>query len=510
MRRAILAPVFASGLASVLTLGACEPTPPRAPRPPNVLLVTIDTLRADHLSCYGYPRATSPNLGRLAAEGWRFTHAQSPRAKTTPAIATLLSGLYPHEHGVRDLSGPLTRPVPLLQESLARAGYRTAGLVGNFVLTRARAGLDRGFEHWEEALPDVRGVPPHAAPQRVAASVTDGALELLATDDERPWFLWLHYMDPHGAYAAPTEHRIFERVTPDLVPRETELPRSALHRYRLTDYNVPASARVPGTGAEPEPRVDGAAVIDEYDAEIHYVDAELGRLLEHLRRTAQLERTWVIVTSDHGESLGEHRYWFEHGAYAYEATCRVPLLVRPPAAENARPAVRTGDVSLADLAPTLLDLLGLAPLAGAGTAGSEHRGRSRSGLFRGAAGSGVPVFSEKVERAELDGAVQAKAVRSGDWKLIRRYAHRGSESGTRELVALSDELFDLRVDPREEHNLAEAPPEGAPVEELRAALLAFAAADVEFGELGEILQRRREALQRDDAEALEVLRALGY
>lgn len=499
-------------LAALLALGACEQSPPAAQRLPNVLLVTIDTLRADHLSCYGYSRATSPNLDRVAAEGWRFTHAQSPRAKTTPAIATLLSGLYPHEHGVRDLSGPLARPVPLLQEALTEAGYRTAGVVGNFVLTSARAGLDRGFEHWEETLPDVRGVPPHAAPQRVAASVTDGALELLAADDGRPWFLWLHYMDPHGAYAAPLEHRIFERTERDLIPREAALPHSALHRYRLADYNVPPSAYLLAAGGAPATRVDAAAVIDEYDAEIHYVDAEIGRLLEQLRGEGVLERTWVIVTSDHGESLGEHRYWFEHGAYAYEATCRVPLLVRPPAAEEAQPAVRTGDVSLADLAPTLLDLLGLAPLEGAGTDDSAYRGRSRSGLFRGVAQSGVPVFSEKVERAELDGAIQTKAVRMGDWKLIRRYAHRASKSepGTRELVALSDELYDLGEDPREERNLAEVPPKGAPVEQLRAALLGFAAADVEFAELGEILQRRREALEREDAEALEVLRALGY
>lgn len=476
-----------------------EPAAPRGGRRPNLLLVTIDTLRADHLSCYGYERRTSPNLDRLAAEGWRFTHAQTPRAKTTPAIASLLSGLYPHGHGVRDLSAPLTEPVPLLQEVLAGAGYRTAGLVGNFVLIDERAGLARGFEHWEEELPDVLGVPPHDAPQRLARSVTDGALAILDSDDDRPWFLWLHYMDPHGAYAPPPEHDVFSGA-PDPLPHESELEPARLHRFRVADYNVPSDARTT------DGRIDRAVVVARYDGEIRYADAELGRLLDHLRADGTLDDTLVVVTSDHGESLGEHRYWFEHGVYAYEATCRVPLIVRPPASLGAEAGVRAGDVSLTDLAPTLLDLLGVERAIG---------GRSLRAMFEGvegATGETGPVFCEKVERADLDGAIQIKAVRHGDWKLIRRFAHRPSrtEPGARELVALSDELYDLGTDPSEERDLSGAPPPEAPVEQLRAALLEFTAADEHFAELALILQQRREALEREDTEALRVLRALGY
>jgi len=474
---------------------------------PNVLLVTIDTLRADHLSCYGYERPTSPHLDALAAEGWRCTHVQSPRAKTTPAIASLLSGLYPHDHGVRDLSGPLRAPVPLLQEVLGRAGYRTAGLVGNFVLTDARSGLARGFDHWEDTLPDLRGVPPHAAPQRTASSLTDGALTWLAEPSDRPWFLWLHYMDPHGAYEPPAEHRSFEGGPPVLLPLESELPASTLHHYRIAEYDVPADARTP------EGRVDTEVVRARYDGEIHYADAELGRLLDHLRETGVLEHTLVVVTADHGESLGEHRYWYEHGVYAYQATCRVPLIVRPPAALRATPGVRAGDLSLVDVAPTVLELVGLPPrLGGEEDRAGSLRGRSRAGLLLRDESAGPPVFSEKVERAELDGAVQIKAVRIGDWKLIRRYAHRPERNPGegRELVALSDELYDLESDPAEAHDLSQSPPAGAPVAELRAALLDFAAADVHFAELADILQQRREALERDDAEALRTLKALGY
>jgi len=487
-------------LPMALAAAACAPD---ASERPNLLLITVDTLRADHLGCYGYERDTSPNLDRLAREGLRFTRAASPRAKTTPAVASLLTGLYPHDHGVRDLAAPLDRPVPLLQEELRERGWFTAAIVGNFVLTRARSGLDRGFDVWIDELPDVRGVPPHDAPQRTAASLTDAALELLPEVLEArtgPWFLWLHYMDPHGAYEPPREHDVFLAQTTDPIPREEDLPPSPIHRYRVADYNVPDEAFLAG-------RPDANRVRALYDGEIHYADAEIGRVLEHLRESGQLERTLVVVTADHGESLGEHRYWFEHGSYVYEATCRVPLIVRLPGAMDARPepGLRAGGISLVDVAPTLLDLLGLpAPRLPDGPAGS-----SRASLVRRDSAAPRPLFYEKVEGAELDRAVQIKAVRLGDWKLIRRYAH-VTRGGRRELVPLSDELYDLAADPLEARDLSDRPPARAPLTELRAELLRFAAADEHFPELDLILRRRREALEREDPEALRALEKLGY
>ena len=492
----------------VLVLCACAPAGGEGPRP-NVLLVTIDTLRADHLSCYGYARATSPHLDALAAECLLFEDASTPRAKTTPAMASLLTGLYPHSHGVRDLTAPLGSGPRLLQEVLGERGYATGAIVGNYVLTNARAGLARGFDTWIEELPEVRGVPPDAVPERTARSLTDAALAAL--DDPAfgrgpaPFFLWLHYMDPHGAYAAPDEHRVFEPGPARWVPREDELEPSALHRLRVADYNVPAGARVDG-------RVDAARAIAEYDAEIRYVDAELGRLWEHLRAGGLLEKTLLIVTADHGESLGEQRYWFEHGAYAYQSTCRVPLLVRWPAALEG-PERRAGrvrePVALVDLAPTLLAALELGDALGLDAAGdSGPVGRSFLGLLDGEPRSPL-VYLEKVERADLEGAVQIKAVRVGAWKLVRRYAH-ATRAGERELVLLSDELYDLARDPLEEQDLAGAPPAGAPLAELEAELLRFTAADRDFPEVARILARQRAALEQDDPAALRALEALGY
>lgn len=482
-----------------------------------MLLVTIDTLRADRLSCYGYARATTPNLDRLANEGLRYTHAQSPRAKTTPSIASVMSGLYPHEHGVRDLAQPLASKVPTLAEALSRAGYATGAIVGNWVLTDARSGLARGFELWCESLPDVNAVPPDGAPERKATSMTDAALAALGRDeaprdgagpargalkrDGAPWMLWLHYMDPHGAYEAPAEHQRFASELPDPLPLEDATPHP-LHRHRVAEYNAPADTRLA------DGRIDANLVRDRYDAEVRYVDAELGRLLEVLRASGDLDSTLVIVTSDHGESLGEHRYWFEHGVYAYEATCRVPLIVRPPG--GCAPQARDVDVSLVDLTPSLLRWLGLAPIS---PAHELHSGPGAWLIDPDARTEGLvrPVFSEKVEGADLAGAVQIKAVRIGDWKLIQRYAaRRAADGGAGSIALLSEELYELASDPSETHNRIEAPPADAPLAALRRALARFVEADASLAGLGELLRRQREGLEQREPDAARILRALGY
>ena len=505
----------------ILALAGCA----RQAQRPNVLLVTIDTLRADHVGCYGYGRDTTPNLDALAAEELRFTRAGSPRAKTTPAMASLMTGAYPHEHGVRDLASPLAPDVPLLAEAMRRAGYRTGAIVGNWVLGQSRAGLARGFDLWSEWLPDVVGVPPHDAPQRGARSLTDGALVALGlaqppdepgfeprralTQGQRPWFLWLHYMDPHGAYDPPADARVFSHAQVERLPVyvESELPRTQPpHPPRVADYNVPAEARLPDGG------VDVGVVRDLYDGEIRYADRELGRLLDALRAAGLLDRTLVVVTADHGESLGEHRYWFEHGMYPYENTCRVPLVVRTPRAPGAPPTVgvREGEVSLVDLAPTLLDWLDVPPLARG--AGNGPRGRSRRALLDGPSAANLPIFCEKVERAERAGVVQSKAVRLGDWKLIRRFAARDdpADARARDLVLLGEELFDLARDPLEAENRIDEPPAAAPLELLRGELQRFTDADRELVDLDRILQRQRERLEHGDPEVLRVLEALGY
>jgi len=516
-----VAPLSLSHLGLALALVVCTSCAGDPP-PPNVLLITIDTLRADRLGHYGYGRDTSPNLDQLARAGVAYSDTLAPRAKTTPSIASLMTGLYPHGHGVRDLASPLAGDVPTLAEALGAHGYRTGAIIGNWVLTNARSGLARGFDVWCEALPDINAVPPDGAPERKARSLTNGALAALGLADapadgagptrgallgERPWFLWLHYMDPHGAYDAPAEHRIWRSSEADPIP-EHDASEHPLHRHRVAAYNAPPSTRLP------DGRIDANQVRDLYDAEIRYVDSELGRLFAALRSDARLKNTLVIVTSDHGESLGEQRYWFEHGLYAYESTVRVPLIVARldgASTPNERASALTPAlVSLADLAPSLLAALGAPATLRAG----QLAGRTDSTLLdpRAAARERAePVFCEKVERADLAGAVQIKAVRAAGWKLIQRYTSRKGESGAGgAAVLLSEELYDLRSDPLEARNLIDAPPREAPLVVLRRELGRFVAADPDLGSLGEVLRRQREGLEQEDQEAARILRALGY
>jgi len=502
--------------ALALAVSSCA----RPPERPDILFISIDTLRSDHLSLYGYEHETSPRLDEFAKEALVFTHAQTPRAKTTPAMASVFTGLYPHDHGVRDLASPLDPRIPVLAEQLKSGGYNTIGIVANWVLTDEHSGLARGFKTWNEELSDEVGVPPHNVQQRRATSMTDAALELLDLNSapkpegqRAPWFAWLHYMDPHGAYDPPEEHRLFE-TEPEWLPSPDSFTPHPIHKPRLTEYNIPESAKTS------DGRIDLAKVRALYDGEIHYVDAEIGRLFDALREAGRFETTLIIVTSDHGESLGEHRYWFEHGFYTYETTCRVPLLIHLPDRPDARAptGLRHSDVSLADITPTILEYLNLAPLDRRRTSRTRPYGNSFARLLSEEQSKRRPVFSEKVERADLSGTIQDKAVRLGDWKLIRRYTQLLPEgpgapltSGTeRELIVLSEELYDLAADPGETNNLIADPPDSAPLSELSSLLLEFFEADTDLAELAQILQRQREELESSDPESLRNLEALGY
>jgi len=348
----------------------------------NVLLVTLDTTRADRLGCYGARGAETTTLDRIAAEGIRFTQAAAAAPETLPSHATLLTGLYPPGHGVRMNSEfRLGRGPRTLAELFRSKRYETAAFVSAFVLD-ARYGLGRGFDLYDDSVSaPLDGGFPSGTVERPAAAVTDSVLAWLSRRSAaKPFFTWVHYFDAHAPYLPPE-------------------PWATRFSGRL------------------------------YEGEIAYVDSQLARLVEALRERGLLEKTLIVVAADHGESLGEHAER-THGLFVYDATMRVPLLVRLPGMPT-RGTVDGRQVSLVDVLPTLAALCGLddrAPRDGVSLLGPVPEDRT--------------VYLESLAPFLDFGWAPLSAVRSVDAKYIR---------------APRPEMYDLAADPSEAHDLARAP-----------------------------------------------------
>lgn len=283
----------------------------RVPAGPNVLLVTIDTLRADHVGAYGAARSETPTLDGLAARGVLFETAIASAPLTLPSHATILTGLYPPSHGARHNGiHRVDESVETMAELFRAGGWSTGAVVGATVLN-SEFGLSQGFDVYDDALETGVGAGGIRYPERKASEVTDRAINWLATVGDRPFLLWVHYYDPHAPYAPPEPQR----------------------------------ARF---GDRP------------YDGEVAYVDQELGRLLDSLRASGTLDDTVVAVTSDHGEGLGDHGET-THAYFVYETVLRVPLILAGPGIPHG--VVVPGVTSLASVAGTLETLAGLSPSA---------------------------------------------------------------------------------------------------------------------------------------------------
>ena len=423
-------------LLASLAFGAAGVPVRAADSRPDVLLLTIDTLRPDYLSVNGYDRPTSPTLDSLIAASWYFEDAATPIARTTPALASLLTGAYPHGSGVRALWENMPADVVTWPQLLQRAGWQTFAVVTNNVLTPER-GLNRGFDVYKPA-----------GDARLARATTDRALECLAsTRKDRPFLAWVHYIDPHMPY----------RSDPKIIQRFDGAYRG---RYQLGF----GEARRPGDTSDPFPedlpKIDAthrnklppdvmAHVLRLYAADIRATDDEVARLLRAFR--ARSKNLLVIFTADHGESLGEHGYCFDHGDYVYEAELRVPLAISLPAKHPlAGKGFLEGRVSLVDVAPTLLELLGIAAPP---EFTSRVEGRSLTPWMSGDPPPSRPVFAESGHaffpevvkrrvRNDLEG--NFRGVVLDGWKLIWTPFQKG---------ALEWELYDLRADPHETRDL---------------------------------------------------------
>jgi arylsulfatase len=316
-----------------------------ARQPRLLLLVTVDTLRADRLGAYGSRLGLTPNLDRLAEESVVFTHAFAPASSTRPSIAAMMTSRYPEELGVTSNGVPVPKHAPRLGRFLLDRGWATGAVVSNYVLRR-KAGLARGFQIYDARVREREGW--RGVLERRGKDTTDAALRVL--DDlaarQQPVFLWVHYQDTHGPYVPPESERA----------RTLEHERSAPDGLR----ELPLAAFLSGEGALPRyQEVDGQRQVAFYRAgyngEVAVVDAEIGRLLDGVARRRLIGDAAVLMTADHGESLGEEDYWFAHGERIGEALVHVPLMVRVP---GRRPERRQELASLLDVFPTFAALAG--------------------------------------------------------------------------------------------------------------------------------------------------------
>jgi arylsulfatase A-like enzyme/Tfp pilus assembly protein PilF len=424
MRRATRLAVVAA-----LAAAGCR----RAPAPPpvarHVVIVTIDTLRADRLGCYGRADVATPRLDRIAAAGALAPEASAHVPLTRPSHVSLFTGRLPTEHGIRDNISPAVVPDgPLLAELFRAAGFATGAFVSSVVLD-SQSGLDRGFEVYADRFEGAAGDAQFLnTVQKKGPDTLAEALAWLAKNRERRIFLWLHLYEPHDPYEPPE----------------------------------PYASRYAGR---------------PYDGEVAFSDELVGRLDDRLAELGLAPQAALLVTSDHGEGLGEHDEAL-HGFFAYQTTLRVPFLVRGP---GIAPGTRlTSTVRLVDVYPTLVELAGLAPPPRARLAG-----RSLAGPLRGG-----PTLPEPATYAETlvpllhFGWSDLRVIREGRWKYVQ---------------APRPELYDLASDPGERHDLAAV--QGARAAAMRGALAA-------------VLEQERKAQAAGGAgastELIEKLGALGY
>jgi arylsulfatase A-like enzyme len=415
-------------VASVLALRTFSRVP--ADVAPNIVLIQIDTLRADHVGCYGYRRATTPNLDRFARAGVQFRNAYSTTSWTLPAVASLFTGLLPSRHGVRAVGDVLADFTPTLALGLQQNGYTTGAISSNFAFVNPgpnypdpplhfRQGFDTFQVLFQATRTDDReGELIFGQPIRTArADAVTGKMDEFVRLSNEPFFLFALYIDPHYGYDPPPDYaRLFE-------PHPTHSHVTGLMQDVLQL-------------ADPLSPEDIQHLVNLYDGEVRYTDELIGDFLAALDDSGAADRTIVVILADHGEAFREHGRML-HGQSLYENTVRIPLLIRGPGIPHG--TVVDQPVSITDVMPTLLDLAGVPAPKGID-------GQSLVPTWKGATQNTERSLAFELDNEPdlLNGAREhARALRQGPWKLI---------------TSINDkaELYDLATDPRETHDLAAA------------------------------------------------------
>lgn len=432
----------------------------------NLILIVSDALRADHLGCYGFPRPVTPSMDAFARRGVLFENMVSCAPITGASHASMMTGAYQTRHGVFANGGRIADDLVTLAQACREADYRTAAFVSNPALAPDwLIGIDRGFETYDARLPSMERNRPSA--YRDAADTSAAVLEWLNAVEDRPFFLWVHFQEPHGPYEVP-DASLLDRI-------------GGLARLEGEPSSLPLLAGNAGPGGIPRYQAlgeerDPVVYRSRYAARSCYVDGQIGKVLAAVRDQELEKGTVVVLISDHGELLGEHDYWFQHGATVLQAGLHVPLIMVGPGIEAGRriPSL----VGSTDLMPTLLEVLDL-DLA---EASGQIQGRSLLPLIRGGTEREVaPRYAISAEGLE--------------WCVARgRYKYTAAIRGSR----VAPLLVDLQADPAEVRDIADEEP--GVVAELRDALTHFresasVVAPVGSGEVPRMTEEQRRRLK---------------
>ncbi len=452
--------LFLSAAAAVVAAGLLGLHCSRSDRAPvNVLVITIDTLRADRLGCYGYSRPTTPHIDALAESGVRFENAFCQAPLTLPSHCSIFTSRYTLSHGSLGHAYPLNPEVGTLAEFFRAAGRTTAAFVSNHVLD-SRYGLSKGFDTYWEVYRMPLG-ERMALKEDSHDPTTAAAVSWFREHQGEPFFVWVHWFHPHKPYDPPAEYA--ERFAGSSAEGHVWTPQELMDVWQGT---AEISAE------------EVARLRDLYDGEVAFSDAQVGLLLDEMKRLGVYDRTLIVLTADHGEVLFEHDRYFGHDIMLYDPAMHVPLIVRNPAWQ---PAVIPEMVQSIDIGPTVLAALGV-------EAGAPLEGKDLAPLLRGDASASTKIavcLSYPPEKNSLP----IFGLSTDGWKL---FLHE-SENGFRR------ELYDLENDPGEEKDLADENPDRA------------SALETYYVRWAEAVEAHGRTSKPDlDPETLENLKSLGY
>lgn len=435
---------------------------------PNVILIIIDALRPDHLGCYGYKRDTSPNIDNLAKEEALFTQAISQGSYTPPSFFSILTSTYPNTHRVYTFGVPLSKKIKTLPEILKAKGYYLGLISGRGSMAEFHfSELEREFDTFY----------PPAKKYISANEVTENAIQWLRLNSKKNFFLWLYYIDTHTPYTKPCPY--------NKLYINDKFIKDGNKRIPIADESKPLCD---GYGAIPritavKDKTDTNFYIALYDGEIRYVDEQIGMVLAELKRLNLYDNTLILITSDHGEGMGEHNYYFVHAYSLYDELLKVPLII---AGSNIIPRGKIIDsqVQLIDIMPTILDILGV------------ERPKNIEGV------SLLPLILDRENQSRIFAFSDRNnivSVRTDKWKFIE----------THDVITntYAYELYYLENDPKELNNLVEEKPKEVSLFKKKLKDYTFSCQKIRRKILGKDFIDKPVIL---DEETKEKLRSLGY